>query len=80
LGTSHSKIKLLTSLPPSLLFFSQALIAVAWFDFGLTLIWMALLAAAASIYGGFRVPEGDLMTAEEFEARQNREKAEFSGH
>jgi hypothetical protein len=53
----------------------RALIAVCWFDFGLTLIWMAVLAAAASTYGGFRVPEGDLMTAEEFEARENREKA-----
>jgi hypothetical protein len=80
---SPSNTKMLTSLSLCPLFFfpfSQALIAVAWFDFGLTLIWMAILAAAASTYGGFRVPEGDLMTAEEFEARQTREKAEFVGH
>lgn len=48
--------------------------AVSWTTFGFTLIYIGLLAGSAVGYGGFSVPEGDLMTAEELERRTNLEK------
>jgi hypothetical protein len=37
-------------------------------------IYLGLLALAAMKFGGFSVPEGNLMSAEELETREVREK------
>lgn len=53
----------------------RALIALAWTDFGILTIWMSIVAAIASSYGGFDVPLGDLLPAEQLEARDVKEKS-----
>ncbi len=56
-------------------YLKQALIALAWFDFGLLFIWMSIVATLATSYGGFSTALGDLLPAEELEARDVREKS-----
>ena len=53
----------------------KALMAIAWIDFGLNLIYLALLAMAASKYGGFGVEEGHLYPAEDLERQAVADKA-----
>jgi hypothetical protein len=53
----------------------KALMALAWIDFALNLIYLALLAMAAKKYGGFGVQEGHLYPAEDLERRAAVDKA-----
>jgi len=54
---------------------TKALMAMAWIDFIITSIYIALVFVSATTYGTLSSPDGDLLPEEELEIRNAREKS-----